>query len=113
MKNPDRRLGKLICLIIVLLLPHLGRQGHFAAGEGGLARAQEAAAPESAASASFISQIGGPSDAVDVVGNTAYVAAGGRLEIVNISNPGAPQPVGKTPYLSGAIHRIEADPPYV
>jgi hypothetical protein len=63
----------------------------------------------------LVGQIAGPADAVAVQGNYAYVGAGPRLAIVDVSNPAQPAIVGQTEDLGATIAGIAvtADHAYV
>ncbi|MGB3220186.1 MAG: hypothetical protein WBD79_22550, partial [Anaerolineae bacterium] len=54
----------------------------------------------------FVGQIGGPSYAVEVVGNYAYVGVGPRLVILNISDPVHPVRVGQSAVLPGVVRDV-------
>ena len=49
----------------------------------------------------FISQLGGNTNAIAVQGQYAYLSEGPALTILDISDPAAPQIVGKTNSLTG------------
>lgn len=62
-----------------------------------------------------VGQIGGPTQAVAVQGNYAYVGMGLRLLVLDVSNPAAPQEVGATEPLGGFLKdvAIEGNTAYV
>jgi hypothetical protein len=60
----------------------------------------------------LVGQIAGPADAVAVQGNYAYVGAGPRLAIVNVSNPAQPAIVGQTEALGATIAAIAVTTDY-
>lgn len=59
-----------------------------------------------ATSLEIVGQVGGASQAVDVVDGFAYVAIGPRLHIVDVSQPEAPQLVAKTEILHDIIEDV-------
>ncbi|GAB4506035.1 MAG: hypothetical protein Kow00123_01730 [Anaerolineales bacterium] len=54
----------------------------------------------------LVSQIGGPTSAVAIQGNYAYVAVGPRLVILNIANPASPTVAGQTGVLPRPIQNV-------
>lgn len=54
----------------------------------------------------IVGQIGGPTQAVAVEGNYAYVGVGARIEVLDISNPAALQKVGATEAFGGEVRDI-------
>ena len=54
----------------------------------------------------IVGQIGGPTQAVAVNGNLAYVGIGSRLIILDISSPDLPVEIGSTPPLGSEIQDI-------
>lgn len=59
-----------------------------------------------AASLQFLSQWGGPVEAVAVAGTTAYVGVGHRLVILDIANPAVPVVLGESQPLQDPIQSI-------
>lgn len=51
-------------------------------------------------------QIGGGMSAVDVIGNHAIVGHGPRVEVVDVSDPANPQPLGQTEPLADVVNRL-------
>ncbi|MDM8527530.1 PKD domain-containing protein [Anaerolineales bacterium HSG24] len=54
----------------------------------------------------LVGQIGGPTKAVFVEGNYAYIGVGPRLVILDVSNPTHPVEVGKSDVLPGIVNDI-------
>jgi hypothetical protein len=54
----------------------------------------------------LIGQVGGPTYAVAVQGNYAYIGVGPRLVILDIADPAHPIPVGQTPVLPDVVKGI-------
>lgn len=56
--------------------------------------------------AAWVSQLGGSISAVATRGNRAYVAAGPRVVILDISNPAAPVEIGRSPLLPHVVNDL-------
>lgn len=60
-----------------------------------------------------IGRLGGPVWAVEVRSTLAYVALGGRIEVLDLAEPELPQRVGASPPIAGGVWDMVADGPYL
>lgn len=56
----------------------------------------------------IVGQIGGPTQAIAVAGNYAYVGVGSRLTVLDISTPSSPQELGSSAPFDAAVRNVEA-----
>ena len=69
-------------------------------------------APDDAKNVELVGQIGGTTHAVAIQGNYAYIGEGGRLTILNITDPQNPSVVGKTSLLQGVVEGVTVSGDY-
>ncbi|TEU11421.1 MAG: hypothetical protein E3J25_08095 [Anaerolineales bacterium] len=66
------------------------------------------AAHQPAWNVELVGQIGGPTYAVAVQGNYAYIGVGPRLVVLDVSNPARPSVAGQTIVLPGLVRDVYA-----